>query len=300
MEKKNLPASIRARLLNKAKERNEDFQNILIRFANERLLYRISVSPHKDAFFLKGAALFSIWFNEPHRSTKDIDLLSFGEIDLAKMEAIFREISAIGSEDGIEFDTDSVSSSEIREDQAYKGIRITLNATLDGAKINLQIDIGFGDAVTPKAQRREIATILPLPKPELRIYPKETVVAEKFEAMVKLGLANSRMKDFWDLQYLIEEFEFEGEILQQALRRTFENRSTNFPKEIPMALTEKFVSDRDAAKNWQAFIKRNSIKRASDFSETIKNLANFFEPLIAAQNRKIIFAKFWKPVVGWR
>jgi predicted nucleotidyltransferase component of viral defense system len=209
-KKKNIAASVRAKLKNKAKERQVEFQNLLVRFGNERLLYRLSQSEYQKSFMLKGASLFTIWTGEPHRPTKDMDLLGFGKNDIPTLENIFREICAIDGEDGLEFFAESIKGAEIRAEKTYQGVRITMLASLDGARIPLQIDIGFGDAVTPTAKTETIETILDLPKPQLRIYPKETVIAEKFEAMVKLGIGNSRMKDFWDVQFLIKNFEFEG------------------------------------------------------------------------------------------
>ena len=205
-KKKNTAASVRAKLKTKAAEKGVEFQNLLVRFGNERLLYRLSRSAYQKSFLLKGAALFAVWMGEPHRPTQDMDLLAFGESDIPTLENIFREICAIAGEDGLEFSLDSIKGAEIRAEKIYQGVRIKLLAFLDGARIPLQVDIGFGDAVTPEAETETIETILDLPKPKLKIYPKETVIAEKFEAMVKLGIGNSRMKDFWDVQFLIKEF----------------------------------------------------------------------------------------------
>lgn len=300
MEKKKISAaSVRAKLKNKAKEKQVEFQNLLVRFGNERLLYRLSRSEYQKSFMLKGALLFAIWTGEPHRPTKDIDLLGFGKNDIPTLENIFKEICTIDGEDGLEFFAESIKGAEIRAEKIYQGVRITLLASLDGAKIPLQIDIGFGDAVTPPAETETLPTILELPKPRLRIYPKETVIAEKFEAIVKLGLGNSRMKDFWDVQFLIKKFSFEGKLLQKAIRATFANRQTAVPEKLPVALTETFTQNSETIADWKAFIKRNKIESETDFDKVIESLSGFFEPLIEAENNDVIFDQNWSFPNGW-
>lgn len=233
-EKKNIAASIHQRLKNLLNETGEEFNLLLRRFANERWLYRLSISEYKDRFLLKGASLFTLWFNTPHRPTRDVDLLGFGSSGIADMEKIFKEICAVETEDGLIFKPETVKGGEIKEGQEYQGVRITFMALLGTAQIKLQVDVGFGDAVTPEAETIEFPTVLDFPKPRLKAYPKETVVAEKFEAMVKLGMLNSRMKDFWDLRLMISAFEFDGTILQQAIETTFERRQTVFPENLPL------------------------------------------------------------------
>lgn len=299
-KKKNIAASVRAKLKNKAKERGVEFQNLLVRFGNERLLYRLSVSAYQNSFLLKGAALFAIWMGEPHRPTKDMDLLGFGKNDIEALENIFREICTIDGEDGLEFLIESIKGAEIRAEKIYQGVRITLSASLDGARIPLQVDIGFGDAVTPKAKTETLLTILDLPKPTLRIYPKETVIAEKFEAMVKLGLGNSRMKDFWDVRFLVKNFSFDGDLLQKAIRATFANRETVIPTSPPIALTEIFTKNADVIADWAAFIKRNRIKSDADLESVIKSLHEFFEPIMEAESKNIVFDKNWSFPAGWQ
>ena len=195
-----LNASVRARLLNQAKAANIEFGLMLTRFALERLLYRLSVSSHRDQFVLKGALLFDLWFDQPHRPTRDADLLGFGAADLSVLEATFREIREIPVADGIVFAPASVKAFEIRKDANYAGIRLTLTGELHGARCAVQVDIGFGDAVTPAVEEADYPAILAdLPAPRLRVYPRYTVIAEKLEAIVSLGITNSRMKDFFDL-----------------------------------------------------------------------------------------------------
>lgn len=298
-KKKNIAASVRAKLKNKAKEKQVEFQNLLVRFGNERLMYRLSKSEYQKSFMLKGASLFTIWTGEPHRPTKDMDLLGFGKNDIPTLENIFRKICAIDGEDGLEFSIESIKGAEIRAEKIYQGVRITLSAFLDGARIPLQIDIGFGDAVTPTAKTETIETIIDLPKPRLRIYPKETVVAEKFEAMVKLGIGNSRMKDFWDVQFLIKNFEFEGKLLQKAIRATFANRQTTVPEKLPVALTGVFTRNSEAIADWKAFIKRGKITSDTDFELLIENLRDFFTPFIEAESKNKVLDRNWSFSRGW-
>lgn len=298
-KKKNIAASVRARLKNKAQETNTEFQTMLIRFGNERLLYRLSQSEYKTRFLLKGATLFAVWTGEPHRPTKDMDLLGFGNFDIPTLENIFREICQIDGDDGLELKADSIKGAEIRADKIYQGIRITLLVFLDGAKIPLQVDIGFGDAVTPAAEMETLETILDLPRPRLKIYPKETVIAEKFEAMVKLGIGNSRMKDFWDVQFLIKEFNFDGALLQKAIRATFAARATAIPQALPIALTDTFVETAAVAADWKGFIRRGKITADTDFKLVIESLRRYFAPVIEAESRNADFEKQWTFQTGW-
>lgn len=293
-KKKNMAASVRAKLTNQAKEKGEELQNLLMRFASERLLYRLSQSKYKDNFLLKGAVLFTVWFNEPHRPTKDLDLLGFGKNDIPTLENIFREICQIKEEDGLQFIAESVKGEKIREEEIYEGVRLTLRSMLEKAIIPVQVDVGFGDAVTPKAKEESLPTILDLPAPRLNIYPKETVIAEKFEAMVKLGIGNSRMKDFWDVNYLIKEFEFDGALIQEAIRATFVSRQTDFPQGLPTALTNDFAVKPLITSRWDAFIRRNRIKTYTDFSLVVKDLREFFSAILEAENQNKEFNAKWQ------
>ena len=301
MEKKrNLAASVRARLKNRAREKGESLQNLLTRFANERLLYRLVQTEHGENFLLKGATLFAFWFDEPHRPTKDLDLLGYGNNDIPTLENIFREMCEIDGEDGLQFLTETVKGGLIRADEEYQGVRVTLTAMLERARIAVQVDVGFGDAVTPGAEETELNTILDFPAPRVRIYPKETVIAEKFEAMVKLGLGNGRMKDFWDVHYLIKEFEFEGALLQKAIRNTFANRQTELPKRLPTALTDDFVANALKISLWNAFINRNKIKVEADFALVISSLKDFFTPVIEAESQNAFLTQNWRPQKDWQ
>jgi hypothetical protein len=214
----NLSASILARLLTLAKQRGDDYSLLLNRFALERLLLRVSTSAHANRFLLKGALLFTLWYDDPHRPTRDADLLGFGPDDEANLIATFRDIAAIDLGDGIAFDPESVKADAIREDNTYGGTRITLVARIGSARCALQIDVGFGDAVTPEPQTVVYPTLLKdFQAPTLRVYPVYTVIAEKYQAMVILGQANSRMKDFYDLAVIARRTALDGVTLAAAL-----------------------------------------------------------------------------------
>lgn len=292
-DKKNLAASVRQRLYNAAKANGEDFNLMLIRYANERWLYRLSVSEYKDKFYLKGASRLNLWFGKPHRPTRDIDLLGFGSSEIADIKAIFVEICGIEFSDGLEFQSETVKVGEIRSAAVYTGLRAKFLAFLGTARITVQVDIGFGDAVTPMAEPITIPALLEFPEPNLLGYPKETVIAEKFEAMVKLGIANSRMKDFLDLKLLIAEFEFDGAILQQALMATFERRQTRFPTDLPLALTEEFAADKSKQTQWSSFLRTTGLDDSDDLKEITDFLAVFFLPLIKASREEKKFNCVW-------
>ncbi|HEY2343068.1 MAG TPA: nucleotidyl transferase AbiEii/AbiGii toxin family protein [Chthoniobacteraceae bacterium] len=292
----NIAASIRHRLLNLSKERGEPFNLILDRFAAERLLYRLSVSPYIDRFVLKGALLFLLWSESLYRPTRDVDLLGFGESTIEELAKVFREVCRIaGPDDGLVFDADSVEGVTIREDQTYEGVRITLLAFLGTARISMQIDIGFGDAITPKAEVVEFPATLAtagLPGAKLRAYPRETVIAEKLEAMVRLGLANSRMKDFHDVSVLARNFSFDGMALAEAIANTFTRRETAVPKDTPVALTAEFARDRTKIAQWAAFQKRAKAPPAD-------LLARFTLPIFATICKCAEFRQQWPAGGTW-
>ena len=257
----NKPASVRARLLNKAKAENQDFSLVLTRYGLERLLYRLSVSSHKDNFLLKGALLFDMWFDVPHRPTRDIDLLGFGLAEEPLVHEAFREICAIECDDGIVFDADTIRVAEIRKEANYSGLRVTLTGHLDGARSPVQIDIGYGDAVTPAPELADYPVMLTeLPAPKIRVYPRYTVVAEKFEAIVSLGMANTRLKDYFDLWVLLTTQELDPELVQAAIVATLDRRKTPMPASTPIGLTSVFGDDPQKIKQWQAFIKKNQLE----------------------------------------
>lgn len=241
--------SIKDRLFTYATRQEEEFNYVLIRYISDRLLYRLSQSDYKKEFILKGATLFSVWKNgEAHRATKDLDLLRVGSNEVEEVIEVFKKICCQECvEDGISFSPEELKGEIINRDQEYEGVRVFLPARLGNAKVKIQVDIGFGDAVTPPAEEVEIQTFsfLNLPLPSLQVYPHETVVAEKFQAMVLFGIMNSRLKDFYDIWYLSKNFEFQGDLLCQAIKATFERRKTSLPKTVPFAFTEEFAKDLD-------------------------------------------------------
>lgn len=253
-EIKNIGASVRARLLNLSKANGQSFDLVLTRFALERLLFRLSQSPHADRFVLKGAMLMMSWFDDPHRGTRDLDLLGFGDPSEAAMLATFRDILAQDAEDGVVFDPDTLRVDRIREELDYGGLRLRAIASVGGARINLTIDIGFGDALEPGAEVVDYPVMLDLPAPRLRAYARETVIAEKFQAMVALGRANSRMKDFYDIWILSRSFTFDDDRLAKAITATFARRKTAIPTELPDALTPAFAADEQKQRQWRAFV----------------------------------------------
>lgn len=233
MSVRNIGASIRDRLLNKARSEKLDYNLLLTQYALERMLYRLSISGQRDQFLLKGALLFDLWFDVPHRPTHDADFLGFGSAEISHVEALFRDICRIEVEDGIVFQPDSVKAAEIRKEANYAGVRVTLMGLLDSARCPVQVDIGFGDAVVPGPDEAQYPVILgEMPAPQLRVYPRYTVVAEKLEALTSLGMLNSRMKDYFDLWVLARYTDFNGAVLSQAVAATFDRRRTAIPKAI--------------------------------------------------------------------
>lgn len=253
-------ASIRQRLLDRARARGEDFQLVLDRFAVERLLYRLSISPHRDQFLLKGAMLFAIWFDAPHRPTRDADFLGFGPPDPQRLADIVHELCATDLDDGLTFDLASLAIEETREAANYDGLRIRLTATLGSARCHIQWDVGFGDAVTPEPVETDYPVLLEeMPAPRLRVYSRETVFAEKLEAIAALGIANSRMKDYFDLLALIRESAMGETELRAAIRATFGRRGTRRSEDVPFGLTDEFSLDAQKQTQWQAFLRRNGL-----------------------------------------
>ena len=257
---RNLAASVRARLKQRADATRQDFNLTLTRYGLERLLYRLSVSPHAANYLLKGALLFSLWYDQPHRPTRDADLLGFGPDDVDTAVSAFREICQIEVDDGIAFDAASVRGSVIRKEAGYGGVRIDLLAKLDGARLALQVDIGFGDAVTPAPEPVSYPVLLEdLPAPQLRAYPKYTVVAEKFHAVCLLGMANTRMKDYFDLWVLLTEGALEAAELRRAVDATFARRRLLVPSTVPSGLSDAFALDPAKQGQWAAFLQRNRL-----------------------------------------
>ncbi|MEJ8294552.1 nucleotidyl transferase AbiEii/AbiGii toxin family protein [Delftia tsuruhatensis] len=274
---RDIAASIRARLKHCADASRQDFNLTLTHYGLERLLYRLSISPHADSYLLKGALLFAIWYEQPHRPTRDADLLGFGLDDVDSAVSAFREICGIAVDDGIAFDAASVRGTVIRKEAGYGGVRIDLRATLDGARITLQVDIGFGDAVTPSPQTIRYPVLLDgLPAPQLRSYPKYTVVAEKLHAICLLGMANTRMKDYFDLWVLMTEGTLDPAELRRAMAATFERRQLALPAGLPAGLSDGFSSDAAKQAQWVAFLKKNRLE-ALELAPVVARLPEEFQ-----------------------
>lgn len=298
---RNITASVRQRLMNLARKQGEDFQLVLTNFVIERFLYRLSLSEYRTDFILKGAALFRIWSAQSHRPTHDVDLLGKGEPSAERMTKVFRTVCAqIVEDDGLSFDQETVSAGLIKEDQEYEGIRVQCQVRLGQARIYLQIDIGFGDAVTPKPTAVQFPTMLDFPAPFLPAYPRETVVAEKFQAMVELGIANSRMKDFFDLWFLARTYAFDGVLLCQAIQTTFQRRKTTITVEPPLALTSDFGTDTAKVTQWKAFVRKGKLDVDSATLEQVCEFLNrFLMPPVRAIATESRFEQSWRPAGPW-
>ncbi len=298
---KNLAASVRDRLLALAKVRGENFQLLLTQFGLERLLYRLSQSAYRDRFILKGAMLFVLWSDRPHRPTRDVDFLAFGDSSEAGLRAIFRDLCDVTVEDdGLTLIADSVQVEIIRDETEYGGIRVKLFGDLAGARIPIQADIGFGDAVTPEAKEIEYPTLLGNPAPHLRAYPRETVVAEKYQALVDLGIANSRMKDFYDLWVIARDFDFDGVNLSKAISNTFSRRQTPLPEHTPSGLSADFYEDSHKNIQWKAFLKKGMLVTAPPpLVDVCRFLETFLVPPAQAMARGKTFTYKWEPGGPW-
>lgn len=271
---------VRRRLRRVARDRGEDVQLVLGRYGLERLLYRLGRSPHAELFVLKGAMLFHLWSEGLHRPTRDLDLLGYGESSVGGLEEVFRSLCAIEVEDdGLHFDAAAVRGSIIREGQRYQGVRVRFRALLGETIIPIQVDVGFGDAITPSPRRVEYPTLIELPPPVVRVYPPESVVAEKYEALVDLAGTNSRMKDFYDLWMLSRTTTFDGGTLNEAIRQTFARRGTDLPREAPIGLTTEWARGERVEGFWQGFLDRSGLQdRAAGLDMTVAALREFLLP----------------------
>ncbi len=291
----NLAASVRARLLNIAKEQGVAFQEVLVRYGIERLLYRLQNSEYGGEFVLKGATLFLGWTDQLHRPTKDVDFLSFGSPEIARLVTVFSNvIKTVVEADGLEFDDDSIVGSEIREGEIYQGVRIKMEAKLGSARIPLQLDVGFGDAVVPPPRIVRIPPLLAFPAAELAGYTRYTAVAEKYDAMIKLGELNSRMKDFFDIWILSRTFEFEGVLLYSSIQATCMRRETPLPTEKPIALTSAFSALNAKEVQWKSFVKKSRLdSEVPEFSQVISDIGALLWPATQAITNGEDFNKRW-------
>ncbi len=294
----NIAHSVNARLKNLARQNKVAFDYILLRYTIERFLFRLSLSPHSTRFILKGASAFSVWLGPIFRVTRDADLYCSGNPDPVFLLQCFREICERDvPPDGVIFDSDAMEVSEIKKDQLYQGSRITFPAYIAQARVVLQFDIGFGDSIFPDAEFCEYPVLLESEKPKIRVYPQYTVIAEKFEAMVTLGMKNSRLKDFFDIWLLSECFDFEFLILKQAVELTFARRRTQLPAELPLALTEEFFADPIKISQWNAFLRKvNPTQRPDSLAVAAERISILLTPIIHPSGA---LPSKWVATQGW-
>lgn len=301
-ETKNIAHSVFEKLKSKSKIEKISLDYMLLRYAIERLLYRISISNFKSKFVLKGANLFYVWTGESARMTKDIDLLGNIVPNIDELHIIMKKICEMDTLfiDGLSFDQNNISIFEIRENQIYGGLRVNLVCSLHSAIIRIQVDIGFGDSIYPDFEMIEYPSILKMEKPLLQSYSRYTVVAEKFDAMIQLGIANSRMKDFFDIWYMTGLFDFKGQILQTAIKRTFSRRGTKIPSSIPLCFSDVFKNDAQKNTQWKAFINKSDMKiPVPDFHIVVYSVSEFITPVVNADQKGEEFNKNWYIGKGW-
>jgi predicted nucleotidyltransferase component of viral defense system len=301
-EVRNIPASILGRLRHIAVETGSDFQVILSRYVLERLLYRLSISPHRDRFILKGALLFPLWLAEAFRPTRDLDLLGSGDPRPEELARVFGEVMSIEvPDDGVAFDVGQLQAQAIRDAAAYDGVRVRTEARLGNARIPVQIDIGFGDIVLPRPDAAEYPVLLDGPAPRLLVYPKETVVAEKFEAIVAWGADNSRMKDFYDIWAMSRRFSFEGPALTRAIGATFERRGTPIPDDPPSGLRSELAASPEKRAQWHAFASRGRLsEHPGSFGEVVAVVRDLLMPVAEALRDAKSLDATWDPGGPWR
>ena len=297
---KNIAASVHQRLLNKSRESSRPFNELLQHFAIERFIYRLSKSPHADRFILKGALMFAAWIGSMSRPTMDIDLLGKIENSLELIRTVIKDACTMEVEnDGIVFHKDTVTAARITEDANYSGARVMLRGNLGKIRLFLRIDIGFGDVIIPGPSKVKYPVLLDFPPPELNGYTRESTLAEKFQAMVKLGLLNSRMKDFYDIWFLSQMFNFKGETLVEAIEKTFEKRKTPLPKE-PAIFTPSFMRDENKQAQWQGFINKTKLGDApASFENVIAGIKVFLQPVVASITDQQTFRFFWAASGPW-
>lgn len=300
-ELRNVPQSVHQRLKNLAREQGAELNRLLERYAVERFLYRLGISSVVDRFTLKGGALFLVWVGEPLRATRDVDLLGTGDDDHTAIQGAMADVCGVPCpEDGLAFDPGSIRVQAIRDDQEYGGVRVRLRANLGPAVLPLQVDIGFGDVITPGREEAAYPTLLDQPVPRVWTYPRETFVAEKFEAMVRLGPTNTRMKDFWDVAALAARFDFDGETLRGALDETFRRRGTPHAEELPEALRPAFYQDARRAEYWQGFLRKaGAAVTPADFTAVGERVRAFLGPVRESLVHGGPFTQTWRAGGPW-
>lgn len=300
--KTNLAASVRARLLKLNEGTGQDYNTVLTRYCLERLLYRLSVSKHRDKFILKGAMLFTVWQGSPHRQTRDLDLLGFGDSSQAALKDVFRDFcNQAVDDDGVTFDSEAVSAGAIRDDAEYGGVRVKVIAHIGEARIPLQVDVGFGDALTPQPQEESYPCLLDMPAPVLRCYARETVVAEKLAAIIKLGDINTRFKDYFDLLFLSERFDFDGSLLREAIEATLKRRGwLDIATAKPDGLLESFGTDPVRSKQWAGFCEKSKLTESRSLAEVVQRVADFVISPLEAIIKATPFTQGWIAGGPWK
>ena len=297
---KNIAASVRQKLLNLSHKQGEPFEQVAISYALERMLYRLSLSSRADRFILKGAILFRYWLPELRRPTLDMDLLGLGFHDVEEVLSVFKEaLSLPVPDDGLIFDGDTLQGSFIREGNQYHGVRVQLQSWLTTAKLSLQFDIGFGDAVLPKPIMMDLPPLLSFPSARIAAYSRYSTVTEKFQAMTTLALRNSRMKDYFDIWILSQHFSFDGGTLREALEATFSRRNTPMPSEMPVGLSAEFGEATDKQAQWRGFLRRIGSKEDAPFPVIVKEIAAFLGPILFPADKKRLRNLKWAAKGPW-
>jgi predicted nucleotidyltransferase component of viral defense system len=281
---KNIAASVKQRLLNMARAQGRAFDILLVRFALERLLFRLSQSAHRDNYILKGGMLVTQWLDHDNRETRDADFLGFGEADVETIKTVFAEIMAIAGDHGLEFDIGALTATTIREETEYGGIRLKTSVYLERTRIPVTLDIAFGDALVDAAQSIDYPSLLDMERPHIRAYPPAQVIAKKFQAVVALGLANGRMKDFYDLWAIPKAMPVEAQALDAAIAATFERRETAIPTEPPSGLSAMMADDPDAQRRWRAYIDSLDLP-APELGEVLNDIWALLAPSCARVRR---------------
>jgi predicted nucleotidyltransferase component of viral defense system len=301
-EIRNKAASVRAKLTNIARAETIDFDALLLRYFQERLLYRLAISEFSDRFVLKGGLLLICLKIPRSRPTKDVDFLAehIGN-DRAELERVLGIVAEMPCNDGVKFYPSSITSERIKEDTDYKGIRLKMDASLGQARKRLQIDIGFGDVVIPKIRTMVFPTLLEEKPPTMKVYSLESIIAEKFEAMIRLAMANSRMKDFYDVYVLSDSHDFEGSTLKEAIEATFQRRSTSMPED-PLPFRRQFYENEDRQQQWVAFLRRSKLQEPGrQFEDVMKRITIFLSPVAQSVKAKEEFKKSWDSKTGsWK
>lgn len=299
---KNIQASVRAQLKNKTKESNCSFSEILQYYAIERFLYRLGCSEYADKFILKGALMFTVWQVPERRTTLDIDFATHFDNKIASIERVIKNVCKLPVvPDGLIYDVETIKGYKIKEDAQYEGVRIKFRAFLERTRITMQIDVGFGDIIYPKAKLINYPVILNFPEPHLKVYSAESVISEKFEAMVKFSLLNSRMKDYYDIWLMMRKFDFKGSKLVEALKRTFQHRKTSLPQGKPLFAEEIYDDRSDRQTLWKAFLRKGEIKNAPEkLGTTAREIEKFLIKPLKAIQKDQDFNEEWKAGKSWK